>query len=390
MPRNHPTLNEKTLKLAKTALLFSSCVAVFFQPFKTLAQSGTVKDTDGNTYKTVSINNRVWMAENLRTTKLNNGEAIKVITVGQKETTSGMYWYDNNKNSANSKVYGALYNWAVVQTQKVCPVGWSVATLDDWTGMIKLYPISKQNEKDGKYAGYNLRDKGNAYWGNNNLATNASGFAALPGGWISNNGDFRFVGERGAWWSPYQNSQKPAFAKIASADDGVWTDDASTIDILSIRCIKDLDAPASTSPSTGSTAMFDPKTVQSKIMALQPKYPAGITWTDQTHKYEWKGGDWPNGIYTSGTGCLAFAFILSDAAFGDQKSRKHTNINDIKIGDIVRINSDTHSMVVIDKDASSFTFADGNVGGKVRWGAKMTMAELKPIFSYVYTRYPQN
>lgn len=51
------------------------------------------------------------MAENLRTTKLNNGEAIKVITVGHKETISVMYWYDNNKNSANSKAYGALYNY---------------------------------------------------------------------------------------------------------------------------------------------------------------------------------------------------------------------------------------------------------------------------------------
>ena len=43
---------------------------------KNLYEATPVKDTDGNIYKTIKLKDGVWMAENLRTTKFNDGTPV--------------------------------------------------------------------------------------------------------------------------------------------------------------------------------------------------------------------------------------------------------------------------------------------------------------------------
>lgn len=57
-----------------------------------------------------------------------------------------------------------------------------------------------------------------------------------------------------------------------------------------------------------------------------------------------------------------FAFILSDAAFGSTPCKMGYDINEIRVGDILRINDNTHSVVVLAID-----------GIPLRWQREITM-----------------
>ncbi len=130
--------------------------------------------------------------------------------------------------------------------------------------------------------------------------------------------------------------------------------------------------PAPAAPAANNTE----SSVYNKIIALKPKYPHGMKWTNDN-------------IVNGNGGCYAFSMICMDAAFGTKREEKrYTNFNNIRIGDMIRINKDTHSMIVIAKDNKQFTFAEGNYGSKIYWGRTMTIAELKSVFNYGLTSYP--
>ena len=117
--------------------------------------------------------------------------------------------------------------------------------------------------------------------------------------------------------------------------------------------------------------------------ALRSKYPEGMTWTND-NSYAWKGG-----IYSVGYGCAGFAFLLSDAAFGDLPARRLTGFefSDIRVGDILRMNNDTHSVIVLEVHDSGVTIAEGNYNNSIHWGRTLTKAEVLSA-NYVLTRYP--
>ncbi len=123
------------------------------------------------------------------------------------------------------------------------------------------------------------------------------------------------------------------------------------------------------------------ETVYEALIAMKKKYPEGTTWTNSKY-YRWNGG-----IYYGGFGCAAFVFMLSDAAFGDAQASIHYDVDEIRVGDILRIDYDTHSVIVLTRTSSYVTVAEGNYGGKVHWGRKITISQLKKRLTYVMTRY---
>ena len=158
----------------------------------------TVTDIDGNIYNSVTIGNQVWMAENLKTTKYQNGEAIPNVTDDTEwsNLVTGAY-SDYNNDPSNSDTYGRLYNWyAVDDSRNICPSGWHVPNYSEWTTL--------ENYLGGYLvAGGKLKETGTTHWSSPNTgATNETGFTALPaGGRGSNPGDFIYLGERAVWWT---------------------------------------------------------------------------------------------------------------------------------------------------------------------------------------------
>jgi len=220
--------------MQQLSLRLSSALAFFL--ILAGVQAQTIKDIDGNVYKTVSIGNQVWMAENLKTTKYNDGTAITIVTdsITWEVLTKPAYcWYKNNEQ-ANKNIYGALYNWYVVNTNKLCPSGWHVPTDKEWI-ILTAYLGGEA------MAGAKLKEAGTAHWKAPNYeATNQSRFTALPGGYRSIYGECLSIGEDGWWWSSteehvnytwayhmyygYSNLDRFSFKKVPG---------------FSVRCVKD-------------------------------------------------------------------------------------------------------------------------------------------------------
>ena len=121
--------------------------------------------------------------------------------------------------------------------------------------------------------------------------------------------------------------------------------------------------------------------VYQKLVSLQTRFHEGRAWDNSVY-YAWKGG-----IFAGGYGCAAFTFIMSDQVFGDAKAVMHKDFNNIKVGDIVRCDFNTHSVIVLSVEGNQVTVAEGNYGGKIHWGRQIALSELRETGTYVVTRY---
>jgi uncharacterized protein (TIGR02145 family) len=196
----------------------------------------SVKDVEGNKYKTVTIGTQVWMAENLKTTRYNDGTLIPEVTDNDtwaKLTSPAYSWY-NNDSIENKKMYGAIYNWYAINTNRLCPTGWHVPADSEWTSMMTSFD-------DIKTTGGKLKEAGTTHWKIPNTgATNESGFMALPGGYRSLDGIFNFIGLAGSWWSSteYDNSSV-LFYNLRYKYSLVYKYRSEKFCGFSVRCIKD-------------------------------------------------------------------------------------------------------------------------------------------------------
>jgi uncharacterized protein (TIGR02145 family) len=197
------------------------------------------------------------MAENLRTTKYNNGSNIPVVTENTQWANNWnngnplqqpmMCWYNNDQETYTANKFGALYNWYAINpatngSKNVCPTGWHVPTDTEWTNMINVLDPNADGGNNYNIAGGKLKSTGTQFWiSPNQDATNSSGFSGLPGGGRGSGGAFSLIGEYAFWWSSTGISTTDAWIRFLGYDYGAVerSSNASKYNGLSVRCVKD-------------------------------------------------------------------------------------------------------------------------------------------------------
>jgi len=198
------------------------------------SESNTVTDYDGNVYPTVKIFTQTWMAENLKTSRLNDGKMITLVpdSWNWDFLDEPKRCYYNNYGNAYRDVYGQLYNQYAVRSGKLCPVGWHVPTLSDWGTLIGY--LGTESTAGGK-----LKESGTEHWlSPNSGADNSSGFTALPGGMRTSDGTFTGIGSLGIWWID-NNTAGALNLEVFYNKSYTFFQGYTKYYGLSVRCIKD-------------------------------------------------------------------------------------------------------------------------------------------------------
>jgi len=212
--------------------------------------AGTLTDPrDENEYKTITIGDQVWMAENLAYLP-----AVSPSAIGS-ETDPHYYVYDYQgsdvgaaKAEANYSTYGALYNFSA--SLNACPDGWHLPSDEEWKTLEKYLGMSS-SDADGQSAGASgglgyresgvvgKKMKSTSGWNDNGNGDNSSGMNILPGDSRSYSGNFNDLGSFAHFrTSTEQSLTETWFRGFYAGSDGVWRGYSNRAGGHSIRCLK--------------------------------------------------------------------------------------------------------------------------------------------------------
>jgi uncharacterized protein (TIGR02145 family) len=168
--------------------------------------TGSLTDSrDQQSYKTVTIGGKSWMAENLRFKTI--GGCIE------------------NVDYPLSK-YGYYYNWRAANS--ACPKGWHLPSAEEWEELIQLLGSAKA-----------LKAKDE--WKNTSEVSNSSQLSILPAGYFSPSvRGFTEEGEQALFWSSSDYfSQEAYYFLIDQHNDEIEKKNKDKNNALSCRCVKD-------------------------------------------------------------------------------------------------------------------------------------------------------
>lgn len=160
---------------------------------------------DNQSYNTVQIGERCWMAENL-----NVGEMVPGSQNQINNQTIEKYCYEDNLD--NCSEFGGLYQWDEMMQYEnttggkgICPNGWHIPSETEWCTMaMTVDPTVDCNNGAGLTgADIGFKLKSTSGWNGGGSGSNSSGFNALPAGQRYNYGYFYYQGDYAYFWSSY-------------------------------------------------------------------------------------------------------------------------------------------------------------------------------------------
>ena len=203
----------------------------------TLDSVVTVKDNEGNEYKTLRVGCECWLAENLKSSQYSDGNNAEKAAAYQND-------------ASNEENYGKLYSWYTAlnvsegndsefptpdsagAARGICPKGWAVPSMEDYSNLVSFAGgISK------------IKSPSTAYWlpGSEGESEGNIGFDARGAGYCDFENDkfFNLKGTTGFWTSDSKaNDNKAQVFKLTYFCDSAMPEDNSKSLGYSVRCIR--------------------------------------------------------------------------------------------------------------------------------------------------------
>jgi hypothetical protein len=109
-------------------------VIIFF--ISSFYLNAQITDINGNVYETSAVGGNIWLGENLKVDKFNDGTKIyqatniaEWIKAGNDKTPAWCYY----NFDSNFSYMGKIYNWFVVSSKlEVSPIGWHIPSNLEW------------------------------------------------------------------------------------------------------------------------------------------------------------------------------------------------------------------------------------------------------------------
>jgi uncharacterized protein (TIGR02145 family) len=203
-----------------------------------------IVDIESNIYRTIKIGKQVWMADNLSTTKYNNGDNIDniIFSKGDEEEDNKIWnWSENRVLVFENNYYYDAH--VVLDSRNICPIGWHIPSDKEWKILIGYLG-------GNEFAGVPMKDKDN--WKENyniQIGSNQSGFNARPIGYKTS-GNIHEIGEMAGFWSSTISNRYYVYKGVKYYPDmctyiltqnlnSTWREDRNKSLGFSIRCVQD-------------------------------------------------------------------------------------------------------------------------------------------------------